>query len=548
MKKRFSLFFVFVLVLSTFLAACGDKDAKKEDKKDAKEDVKQVLNLPETSEIPSMDSSLATDAVSFNVMNNVLEGLYRLGEDGQTPTEGVAEKHEVSEDGKTYTFTLRSDAKWSNGEPVTANDFVYAWKRAVNPKTAAEYAYIMFDVKNAAKINNGDLPVDQLGVKAVDEKTLEVQLETAVPYFISLTSFATFYPLNEKFVTEQGSKHGTEANTTLYNGPFTLSEWKHEQSFQLKKNPNYWDAKTVKLEEVNYSIIKDTATGVNLYETEQIDRIALDAEFVDKYKSSEEFSTYQEPTVFFLRLNQKDKLLKNKKARQAINMGWDKQLFVDTILNNGSIPANFLVPENFVQGPEDKKDFRDANGDLVKTDKAEATKLWKEALKEVGVDSYKLVLLNYDSESAKKTGEYLKEELEQTLPGLTVDIKPQPFQQKLDLETKGDYQFSYAGWGPDYPDPMTFVDMFVTDGTHNQMDYSNPKFDDLVKKSKTELMSDLPKRWESLQEAEKILFEDAAIAPMFQRGRAYLQRPYAKNIVKHNFGGDFSFKWAYIEK
>ncbi|MBM7693927.1 oligopeptide transport system substrate-binding protein [Peribacillus deserti] len=552
MKKKFSFLLVLVLALSTFLAACsggdttstkptGDKDGDKP----AAAPKEQVLNLVAGSEIPSMDSTLATDSVSFNVMNNVYEGLYRLGQDNE-PTLGMAaEEPKVSEDGKTYTFKLR-DAKWSNGDDVTANDFVFSWRRAVDPATAAEYAYMLYDVKGAEEINTGKAKPDTLGIKAIDEKTLEITLKNNIPYFKSLLSFATFFPQNEKFFKEQGKNYALEANTGVYNGPFTLSEWKHEQSFQLKKNPTYWDNAAVKLETINFNIVKDTATSVNLYETKKADRVGLNAEFVDKYKSDSNYGTSEDTAVYFLRLNEKNKVLANKDARKALDMAWDKKSFVDVILNNGSKPAYFLVPGKFTVGP-DGKDFRETNGDLGKLDVEEAKKLWAKAKKEAKFDKVTLELLNYDDDNSAKVSQYLKEQLETNLEGLTVNIKPQPFKQKLDLESKGNYDFSFAGWGPDYQDPMTFIDMFVTDGAHNQMGYSNPEYDKLVADAKGPLLTDLDARWKALLEAEKILMDDAAISPMYQRGTAFLQREYVKGIVEHPFGGDFGYKWAHIE-
>ncbi|CAN7463700.1 peptide ABC transporter substrate-binding protein [Rossellomorea sp. LjRoot5] len=549
MKKKFSFLLVLLLALSTFLAACGgDKKTDSEEGSGAggsDEKKEQVLNLLESAEIPSMDSTLATDAVSFNVMNNVLEGLYRLGENDEAVLGMAAEEPKISEDGKTYTFKIR-DAKWSNGDPVTANDFVYAWQKALNPDTGAEYAYIMYDIKNAAKVNNGDVPVEELGVKATDDKTLEVQLETPVPYFKALLSFATFYPQNQKFVEEQGDKFGLEADTVVYNGPFTLSEWKHEQSFKLSKNDGYWDAENVKLKEVNFNIVKDTATGVNLYETNKADIAGLSAEFVDKYKSDENFKTRAATSVYFLRLNQGNEVLKNVNARKAIDAAYDKQGMVDVLLNNGSIPAYYLVPKDFVTGP-DGTEYREAVGDFGGFDAKKAADYWAKAKEELGKDSIELELLNYDSDSSKKIGEFLKEQLEQNLEGLTVSIKAQPFKQKLELETKGQYDFSFAGWGPDYPDPMTFVDMFVTDGAHNQMGYSNPEYDKKIEQAKGELLDDLDARWQAMVDAEKILFDDQAISPMYQKGVSYLERPYVKNVLRHSFGADYSYKWASIE-
>ncbi len=550
MKKKFSFLLVLLLALSTFLAACGGgEDSGEEgsgDSGDKQKKKEQVLNLTESAEIPSMDTVLATDAVSFNVMNNVFEGLYRLGEKDEPVLGMAAEEPEISEDGKTYTFKLR-DAQWSNGDPVTAHDFVYAWQKALNPDTAAEYAYIMYDLKNAAKINAGELPVEELGVKAIDDKTLEVQLETTVPYFKGLLTFGTFMPQNQKFVEAQGDQYGLEADTLIYNGPFTLSEWKHEQSFQLSKNDSYWDAETVQLKEINFNIVKDVATGVNLYETGKVDLAGLNAEFVDKFKDDEDFMTNAETSVYFLRLNQKNELFANVNARKAIDAAYDKQGLVDVLLNNGSMPAYYLVPKDFVSGP-DGTEYRETAGDFGGYDTEKAAEYWAKAKEELGKDTFEVELLNYDSESSKKIGEFLKEELETNLEGLTVSISQQPFKQKLDLETKGNYDMSYAGWGPDYPDPMTFIDMFVTGGSHNQMDYSNEEFDKLVQDAKSTLLSDEQARWDALVEAERILLEeDQAISPMFQQGKSFLQQEYVKDLYRHSFGADFSYKWTHIE-
>ncbi|WP_456271348.1 peptide ABC transporter substrate-binding protein [Bacillus sp. AK031] len=546
MRKQSFILLSILLVLSAFLTACGggndNNNNETADTGGGKDE--QVLNLLESSEIPSLDTTLGTDSVSFNVMNNVFEGLYRLGEDDEPVLGLAAEEPTVSEDGKTYTFKLR-DAQWSNGDPVTAKDFEYAWKKALNPDNASEYAYIMFDIKNAEKVNNGELPVDEAGIKAIDDKTLEIQLETIVPYFKSLLTFATFLPQNQAFVEEQGDQYGLEADTTIYNGPFVLSEWKHEQSFQMKKNPDYWEADVVKLEEINFNIVKDTSTRVNLYETKEADVSVLSEQYVDTYKNDPNFHTKLGTSVFFLRLNQKNEVFANKNARQAFDMAWDKEGLVQVLLNDGSIPAYYLVPDDFVTGP-DGDDFRDTNGQLGEYNPEEAAELWKTALGEIGKDEVSVELLNYDSENSRKIGEYLKEQLERTLEGLTVTISQQPFKQKLEVEQKGNYDFSFAGWGPDYPDPMTFLDMFVSGSSYNQTGFSNEKYDQLIKDAQTTLLGDPEKRWEALLEAEKILMEEQAISPMYQDGEAYIQRDYVKNLYRHNFGADYSYKWTYI--
>jgi len=543
MKRRLATTVSSLLVLSTVLAACG-KDTETTSN-EPKKDKKQTLKLTTTTEIPSMDSAKTTDAMSFEVLNNVNEGLLRLGE-GDEIMDGIAKKDEteISDDGLTYTFHLR-DAKWSNGEPVTANDFVYSWQRAVDPKTASEYSFILYYVKNAEQIFNGKLPKDQLGVKAIDEKTLQVTLEQATPYFLQLTTFGTYLPQNQAFVESQGDQYGLEADTQLYDGPFTLSEWKHAESFTLTKNENYWDKDTVKLSEIKYNVVKDTSSAVNLYENGDIDKVMLDSEFVDKYKDDPEYQTQLDARLVFFRFNQKLDLFKNEKVRKAFDLAYDKEAITTAILNDGSKPAYWVVPSEWVKGP-DGKDFREHNGDFNPYNVEEAQKLWAEAKKELGKDSFEIKMLSYDDTTRKKAAEYIAGELSKNLPGLKITVAPQPFEIKLDQEKKLEYDFSFSGWGPDYPDPMTFIDMFLSNSAFNEMDYKNPKYDQLVNDAKKE--ADPQKRWDNMVQAEKVIMDEAGISPIYQRGRAFLQKDSVKGIIAHKFGGDFSYKWATNEK
>ncbi|PEI86169.1 peptide ABC transporter substrate-binding protein [Bacillus pseudomycoides] len=540
MKKviRFSL--VSTLLLSSFLAGCGKEKTTTKPKEE-----KKVLQLTETGEIPSLNSLKVTDAVSFNVLNNVMEGLFRLSKNDEV-IPGIAQKHEISKDGKTYTFHLR-DAKWSNGDPVTAHDFVYAWKQLVNPETGSEYAYIMYDVKNAEKINKKQIGLDELGVKAQDDKTFTVELEHPVPYFTKLLCLPSFYPINEKYAKEQGDKYGLEANKTLYNGPFTLSEWKHEASFTMKKNNQYWDKKEVKLDEVNYQIVKEISTVVNLYQTDKVDRAVISTEFVDKYKNDKELKQYTDPVMYFFRFNENVPILKNKNARLALSMAFDKKGLATSFLNDGSVPANYYVPNGFLKGP-DKKDFRETTTEFNKTNVNKAKEYWEKAKQETGTNEVTLEMLNYDLENFKKVGEYIKEQLEKNLPGLTMKVKLQPHSQKLALEKKKEYEMSLSRWLPDYPDPMTYLEVFISESGVNNTGYANTEYDALIKKTKMELGNDEKARWKAMQDAEKMLLDDAVIAPVFQRGLSYLQKPYVKDLYVHQFGPATSLKWTDVKK
>ncbi|WP_182812499.1 peptide ABC transporter substrate-binding protein [Bacillus sp. ME78] len=559
--KKFTAVVAPVLAMSMALTACSGSGGEKkstttssgggeEKKAEIKYAAKQVLNRTENQEIPTMDVSKSTDTLGSQILGNTMEGLYRLDKDNK-PIPAVAESSTKSEDGKKYTFKLRKDAKWSNGDPVTAKDFVYGWQRLLDKNTAAEYAFIAFYIKNAEAINKGEKPLTDLGAKAVDDYTLEVELEKPVPYFLNLMAFPSYYPLNEKFVKEKGDKFGLEADTTLYNGPFVMASWKHEQGWQLKKNDQYWDKKTVKLEEINYSVVKEVATKVNLYDTGSIDFTLLSGEFVDKYKSNkEEYGEYSEASTFFLRLNQKrngqDTPLKSKKLREAIALSIDKKGLANVILNNGSKATDQLVPKGLATGP-DGKDYQDTFKNGLKYDPKKGAAAWEAAKKELGKDQVTIELLSYDDGTAKKIADYFKDQIEKNLKGVTVNTKIQPFKQKLKLESAQDYEVSFAGWSPDYSDPMTFIDMFESKSPYNQMSYSNPKYDEMVAKAGNELLSDPKKRWETLGKAEKLfLEEDAGLIPLYQTGRAYVMKPNVKGIVKHNISPEYSFKWAYV--
>lgn len=546
MKRRTKRRYLFallsaMLVVSAMLSACGSKDTAKNVNEKT-----QVLNLVETQEIPTMDISKATDAVSFIVMTNTMEGLYSLGE-GDEVELGVAKAMPVvSDDGLHWKIELRDNAKWSNGDPVTAHDFVYSWQRAIDPTTAAEYAFMLDPIENATAILEGKMPPSELGVKAMDDYTLEVTLSTPAPYFAALLSFPTFYPQQQKFVEAQGASYGTEYDKVLYNGPFALSKWEHEVGWTYEANPNYWDKDRVKLDQINVKVVKDTNTALNLYTSGEVDRVNLAPEQVLSNKERSDFNTEKDSSVYFLRLNQGNEVLANTDVRKAINAALNKQEFCDVLLANGSTPADFLVPEEFVS--LNGEDFRETNGSMNTFNEEAATQHWNKAKETLGFEEVTLSLLNYDTDVAKKAGEWMKAELEEKLPGLTVELKSMPFKQKLAAESALDYDMSYAGWGPDYPDPLTFLGMWVTDGPFNQMKYSNTAFDQLIKDAQVKYPTQPEKRWETFQNAEKILIEeDQAIAPLYQKGIAYLENPQVHQIYSHKFGGDYSYKDTYID-
>ncbi|MBB6453041.1 oligopeptide transport system substrate-binding protein [Salirhabdus euzebyi] len=569
-KTKWSLLLVLGLVLSLFLAACsgGDDDAQEEpaDNGDSTEtpaetpeesDEPKVLNILDSSEIPTMDPAQAEDSVSIQYQDTVYEGLYRLGPGGEELVSGIAVKEdtEVSEDGLTWTFHLREDAKWSNGDPVTAHDFVYSWQRAIDPETASFYApYLMNGViKNAEEVNAGDLAVEELGVTAEDDYTLVVELAKATPYFESFAAFPTFYPLNQEFVEAQGENFALEVENLLFNGPFVMTEWAHEEKFVFEKNEQYWDAASVNLSGINVQVVKDTATAVGLYETGQIDRVGLSGDFIDKYQTSSEFISMPETVVFWLKFNQdsvtKGEYMQNENFRRAIAQAFDKQAFIDVVYGNSSVPADYFVPSGFVTHPETGEDFRAKYGDILTYDVDAAKEAWAAAKEELGFEEVEISFISGDSDIGTLITEFFKNELEKNLDGLTLTLKNLPFQERLEVTKAGEYELVFSGWGPDYMDAISFVDLWVTDGPNNEMGYGNAEYDKLVKSVKGELAMKPVERFEAMQEAEKIALDEVAIAPVFQRERALLSKPYVKGMeVLNPYGADYSYKYVDIQK
>lgn len=545
-RKRKTQIFMIMIAFVLFLSGCNfnSSESSNEENAAAEGEAGQVLNISTTADIPTLDSTKAHDGIAFTVLNNVNEGLYRQDENHE-PIEALVTEHTESEDQSVHTFTLR-DSNWSNGEPVTAQDFEYAWKRVMKDASPYNFMFVTAGIKNAEAIMNEEMDAEELGVKAIDEKTLEVTLEAANPLFQSLMTFPTFLPQNQKFVEEQGDQYALEAENVLFNGPFTLVDWTHEQGWKYEKNEDYWDADTVQLDAVNAYVVKDPAAGVNLYETNKVDRIVLSSEAVDQNKDDENFDTILEPEVIFLRFNHNHPVLGNKNIRQAVNMAIDKESLTDVILKNGSTALNGIVPSGFFKSPSGE-DFRDLNGDFNTGTVEEAQALWETGLEETGATEVTVSINIADSEDHKKVAEYIQAQLEDNLPGFKLDIKAVPFAQRLEIEKAVEYDLSLSSWGPDYSDPMTYLDMWLEGGSANRMDYTNAKLEELVSAARTE--TDLEARYQMLLDIEKILLEeDAAIVPLYQEGAAVLMRSKIKNLLVHPTGASFSYKWVTIEE
>ena len=510
-----------------------------------------VLNLTETSEIPTMDSVKQRDIVSGNVMNNVFEGLYRQGEEGEIVSGMAAEEPTISEDGLTYTFKIKENAFWSNGEPVTAHDFVFAWRRLVNPETKALGTHLIKDiVQNASGILAGELEPVDLGATALDNKTLEVQLTKPITYFKNLLTLPVYFPQNEQFFNEMGYDYATSSETLLYNGPFTLKEWDGTGlSWIYEKNEQYWDKNSVPLNTINVDVVKETYTAINLYNNNLVDQILLTGEFIQLEKNHPELTHIPTSSVYYLKFNQEKNgeptPLANKNIRQAIAKAVDKTGFINEVLQNASIEVDGLVPEGFAFDPESGMDFRKQSGHLLSYNTQEAETHFKLGLKELGVDNISLEIIGDDTQIGRESLVYLQNNLMNALPGLEITISNQPFYARLAADEEQDYDIQLAGWGADFADPINFLNLFTTGNGNNKTGFSSESYDFLIETAEKVETSE-SERWNLLLQAEKELMKEAIIAPIYQEYKAVLQKEKVKGIISHPVGAEYTYKWADI--
>ncbi|WP_352419393.1 peptide ABC transporter substrate-binding protein [Proteiniborus sp.] len=550
MKKFLALTIVLVMVLSLSLVGCT-KNGPSETNAPGPEPgeklaAEQVLKVNWGSEPPDLDPQTTTDQVSFWIINAVYDGLVRTQPDGSTPKgSGLAEDWTISEDELTYTFKLK-DAKWSDGTPITAYDFEYAWFRAIDPEVAAEYAYQFYHIKNAEKFNLGEITdKNEVGIKAVDEKTLQVELVRPTPFFLSLTSFITYIPAQKAAVEAFGEEFASAPDKMVYSGPFVIELWDKEQKLNLAKNPNYWDADSVKLERIEGDMITDNNTRINLYETGGLDVTGVPSEFLSKYQDSPEFGSAADATTWYLQFNMEDKYFSNLNIRQAFAYAADRKSYVDNVLADGSLVAGGLTPP--LLAGKDGKDFADNRGDILfPYDAAKAKEHFEKGLEELGITKEEFQkhasIVAGEGTWWSRTSQAFQQMWKDTL-GVELQIEQMSFAMRLERYNKKDYSISIAGWSGDYNDAMTFMDLFVTNGGNNDAYYSNPDYDAYIKKA---MEGEGDERIDAMLEAEKLLARDLPIYPLFHPARIYVQRDYVKGIERFAVGCDTEYKWAYI--
>lgn len=532
------------LVAATTLVACSNSSSSTSSSKD--------INWAVPTEILTLDISKNTDRYSALAIGNSGSNIYRLGKNSKLELD-LAKKVDVSDDGKTYTVTLRDNLKWSDGSKLTAKDFVYSWQRIVNPETASEYAYLVSEahVVNATEINSGQITdLNQLGVKAESDTKLVFTLTSPSPQFKYFLAFVNFMPQKESAVKEYGKNYATASKYQVYSGPYTVTGWNGSNgTFKLKKNKYYWDAKNVKTDTVNVQTVKKPDTAVQMYKRGELDNadISATSAIYNANKNNKDVVDVFEATTSYMSYNMSGstKGLDNKKIRQALNLATDRDAVVKAAVDTGSTAATAFVPyklETLTNG----KDLTDYVAPGYKYDVKEAAKLFKEGLAEAGLTSLKLTITaDADRPAAKNLVDYIKSTWESNLPGLTIEEKFVTFKQRLEDTKNQNFDVAVVLWGGDYPEGSTFYGLFQSTSAYNYGKFNSEAYDAVYTKAVTTDATDQEAGAKDYKEAEKILFDEAAYNPLYFRNTKALRNPKLTGLVENTTGLNTDFTHAY---
>lgn len=564
MKKKLHCLLVCLLVAAMLVACGGTGTTSGETSSGAEtsgETAAQVGGTADSGKIlrvsmagaPADISPLTSSTTEGSeLLGCMYEGLVRQNAEGQIlPGSGLAEKWDISEDGKVYTFTLR-DATWSDGSPITADQFVYAWEKVLNPATASQYSYMLYVIENAEAYNTGDLTdFTQVGVKALDDKTLEVTLTAPTDYFLEMLVIPQYGALPVNYVEDCGSEMYLDTDHMVFNGPFICTEWIPDVSMTFVKNDKYWDADSVKLAGIQYNFVMDTNTIINLYETDELDVMFVQPEFLDNYRSAPGFVSITEPVTEYIKFNFNNRFFANENIRRAFSMALDRVTYINSFLRTGSTPAYAYIPDS-IHGPNGTG-FRQTYGDLyydIGTNPdalQEAKDLLAKGLEEVGATFEEfnngLSLVIGEGDLNLKTAQVLQEYWKNNL-GIDLEVRSMRYALRREAYTSNNYTIGKEGWGADYNDAQSFLELFESDSPYNDCGYTNPEFDRVIEEAKN---STGDERLKLLQDAEKILVqEDAAIAPTFFQTRSWVSKDNVGGIVRQGIGLRCDYKWAYV--
>ena len=510
----------------------------------------QYLSVMLSTNVMSLDTNLATDGESFEVIADCIDGLMQMDADGAA-VPAIAESYDLSEDGKTYTFHLR-DAQWQDGTPVTANDFVFAWRRIC--QEAGEYAYL-FDssvgcVKGADAIIYEGADPTTLGVSAPDDKTFVVELEVPVSFFPSLMYFPTFYPINEAFYNSlDAGTYGTSPETFLANGAFVLDSYTPgTANLTVKKNETYWDADRVQLAGIKYQVVGSSDNALTAFKTGALNVVTISGNQVASAEKDAALSQNLKFTgagyLWYLTFSQTETnaqggMLANANLRLAITNAIDREALVEDYVMDGSLDTYTAVPPQFAASATTGEDFsadQERFADVCGYNPEKAVEYFDAAVAELGVDTFTFTMIygNNEGDEVAKVAQAIKSQIEETLPNITINLQPMTKAERIDKMQNDNYDVALTRWGPDYADPMTYLGMWITDNSNNYGFWSNAEYDQIIADCTTgAYISDYDARWAAMYDAETLVMQEAVIAPLYTKSNANLISAGVEGIEFH---------------
>lgn len=513
------------------------------------EEGKKVLNWFIEGEVTTMDSSKVYDTLSGEAVAYFTDTLYRLDSEANAVPNLAVDLPQISEDGTVVTVTIRDDAKYADGTPVTAGDIEYAVKRAADPAVGSQ-ATSLPAIKNLDAVRAGEAPLDELGVKALSDTVIEFTLDGADPYIAKKLADTIVAPISRAFAEEKGDQYGLSADTLLASGAYSLTNWTGADiSWTYVKNPYYWDAENVYFDEINIQVVKDVATGTNLYESGKLDATFLTSDCVPLYAGTDDLLGV--PTLRMTNLEMgisSNEFLQNENIRKALLFGLNREELCTNVLNGTAVPGVGVIPDGIATNPETGASVAEDFGGQVYFDPEAAKAYFAKGLEELGVDSITLRLVTSDTDESIKIGQYLQSAYETNLPGLKIDLANVPSSVRFEEMMSYDFDLALGGWTGDY-DPTSYVNQHRSDYAHNHSQWQSDELAALIDKLNTEDGTDFATRWAHLGEANKYLLDNAVVIPLEQATKEFLVNPALKGYVTKQLGyGVFDLTRAYFEE
>jgi len=544
-KRIKNLIFILLGLSTLLLGACSKENSAPGSKP-------VTFNLGKTPR--SLDPQLATSAAANKIDNMIMEGFVIQGPESGRLLPAGAESWDISKDGKVWTFHLRKDAEWSNGDKITSKDYFFGLKRSLEPATAAPAAYMLYSILNAEDYNQSKIKdYSKVGIKVIDDYTIQITLANETPYFLQLMTQGMAFPLNEKFYNKVGSQYALEPDKMLFNGAYIIKEYVPNGKVVFNKNLHYWNKKNIKINDITYLMVNNPNTAANMFQSGQLDVTEISGPQIIEFKNNKDLRTVFSGRVMYLEFNVTNKFFSNVNIRRAIALGIDREAMCKNIMKDGSTPAYAFVPPKLYGGTVDRKliSFRKRFGaDAFKPNIQEAQRLFKKGLKEIGynekVDGKPEVKLLCETRPEQmRQSQFIQQQLFKNF-GLNVVLEPNTYEAFIGKKSQKDFEFVYTSWGPNYNYPTTFLNIWVTGGGNNNSNWSNAEYDKLVKVGENNENSN--NRMNAMNKAEILLMKEMPIVPIYYDYKNWLIKSWLKNVVLRFSGTEIGFQWAYIKK